>query len=57
MPVARADACVQGVIPHYGEMVDEMTTGTCVALEVITLKVVRVGRMSLLSMFATTTNK
>lgn len=24
----------QGVIPKYGEMLDEMTTGTCVALEV-----------------------
>lgn len=24
----------QGVIPKYGDMLDEMTTGTCVALEV-----------------------
>lgn len=25
---------LQGVIPKYGDMLDEMTTGTCVALEV-----------------------
>ena len=24
----------QGVVPKYGDMLDEMTTGTCVALEV-----------------------
>lgn len=30
------DCAWQGVIPKYGDMLDEMTTGTCVALEVLT---------------------